>query len=187
MTLVVAVGLRGDYLLVSIGSSTDVLARLGQGKHLAERPELAPLQKFAGKRLTGVDYLSKAMSVRIASNKENIDELLKTADALLPLANLPAGEQEQIRKDAAELAADLKQVFPEPGAMMGLGFLTDRGLETYQYTWGEQPDAGRLQAAQSLAARRRQSGHRGRQSRQGLRGELRPVREVGGRGISLLR
>ena len=62
MTLVVAVGLRGDYLLVSIGSSTDVLARLGQGKHLAERPELAPLQKFAGNRLTGVDYLSQAMS-----------------------------------------------------------------------------------------------------------------------------
>ena len=45
MTLVIAVGLRGDYLLVSIGSSTDVLARLGQGKHLAERPELAPLAK----------------------------------------------------------------------------------------------------------------------------------------------
>ncbi len=138
MTLVIAVGLRGDYLLVSIGSSTDVLARLGQGKHLAERPELTPLQKFADKRLTGVDYLSKAMSVRIASNKENIDELLKTADALLPLAKLPAGEQEQIRKDAAELAADLKQVIPEPGAMLGLGFLTDRGIETYQYTWGEQ-------------------------------------------------
>ena len=49
------------------------------------------------------------MSVRIASNKENIDQLLKTADALLPLANLPAGEREQIRKDAAELAADLKR------------------------------------------------------------------------------
>ena len=138
MTLVIAVGLRGDYLLVSIGSSTDVLTRLGQGKHLAERPELAPLQKFAGKRLTSVGYLSKAMSVRIASNNENIDQLLKMADALLPLANLPAGEREQIRKDAAELAADLKQVLPEPGAMLGLSFLTDRGIENYQYTWGDQ-------------------------------------------------
>ena len=39
MTLVIAVGLREDYLLVSIGSSTDALARLGQGQHLADRPE----------------------------------------------------------------------------------------------------------------------------------------------------
>ena len=62
MTLVVAVGLRDNFLLVSIGSSTDVLARMGQGKRLAERPELAPLQKFAGKRLISVGYISEALS-----------------------------------------------------------------------------------------------------------------------------
>ena len=49
-SLVVALGLRGDYLLLAVGSSTDVLARLGQGTSLAERPEMAPLAKFADKR-----------------------------------------------------------------------------------------------------------------------------------------
>ena len=112
---------------------------------------------------------------------------MKTADALLPLANLPAGEQEQIRKDAAELAADLKQVFPEPGAMMGLGFLTDRGLETYRYTWGEHR---MLDGSKPVSLLQHVGGNpaiaavnRGKVSAGGLR----PVREVGGRGISLLR
>ncbi|MGO8690384.1 MAG: hypothetical protein ACLQLG_12185 [Thermoguttaceae bacterium] len=139
MTLTVAIGLRGDFLLVSLGSSTDVLGRFGQGKHLAERPELAPLAKFADKRLTHVGYLSKAMAVRVLGNKKDIDQLLEAANALLPLANLPAAEQEQIRKDAAELAADLKTLIPDVGPMMSLGFFSDRGIEDYQYSWGQQP------------------------------------------------
>ena len=61
LTLVVAVGLRGDYLLVSIGPSTDGLARLGQGKPLGSRPELAPLARFADKRLLSVGYFGKPM------------------------------------------------------------------------------------------------------------------------------
>ena len=139
MTLVVAVGLRENYLLVSIGSSTDVLTRLGHGKPLAERPEMAPLRKFAGKRLISVGYVSGALSARIATNKKDIDELLKTVDSLLPLAKLPAEEREQVRKDVAALAADLKTLIPDAGAAMGLSFLTDRGLESYQYSWGPQP------------------------------------------------
>ena len=70
MTLVVAVGLRDDFLLVSIGSSTDALARLGQGQSLADRPELAPLQKFADKRLISVGYISKAMATQIGQQPE---------------------------------------------------------------------------------------------------------------------
>jgi hypothetical protein len=48
-TLVVSVGLRNDYLLVSIAPSTAAVARLGHGPSLRERPELAPLAKFDGK------------------------------------------------------------------------------------------------------------------------------------------
>ena len=112
---------------------------MGQGKRLAERTELAPLQKFAGKRLFSVGYMSEALSTRIVSNKKDIDDMLKMVNSLLPLAKLPAEDREQIRKDVAALAADLKTLIPDAGAMMGLGFLTDRGFEHYHYTWGAQP------------------------------------------------
>ena len=186
MTLTVAIGLRGDFLLVSLGSSTDVLGRFGQGKHLAERPELAPLAKFADKRLTHVGYLSKAMAVRVLGNKKDIDQLLEAANALLPLANLPAAEQEQIRKDAAELAADLKTLIPDVGPHDEPGLLQRpryRGLPVFL---GPAAGPGRLEAAHLVGAHRRQPRAGRGQSRQGLRGQLRPADEVAGGGIPLL-
>ena len=135
-TLVIAVGLRDDLLLVSVGSSTDALARLGKGKSLAQRPELAPLAKFADKRLTSVGYVSEEFSRRLLGGTADLEQGLKAADAALRLSKLSSGEQDQIRKDAAALVADLKSVLPHPGAMMGFNFLTDRGLEGYQYSWG---------------------------------------------------
>jgi hypothetical protein len=145
MNLVIAVGLRDDYLLLSIGSSTDALTRLGQGKHLASRPELAPLQKFAGKRLISIAYLSKAMSARLLSNQKDLDQALKAVQQMLP--SLPTADRDQIGKDVAALVADLKTIVPEPGAMMGLSFLTERGIEGYQYTWG---DHARLDGSKPL-------------------------------------
>jgi hypothetical protein len=139
LKLTVAIGLRDDYLLVAIGPSTDALARLGKGKPLADRPELAPVRKFAQQRLISVGYLSKAMSARLGAGKEDIDELLQTAEALLPLAKLPAEETAQIRKDAAALAKDVKTLLPASGAMMEFSYLTAKGSEGYSYDWTQQP------------------------------------------------
>jgi hypothetical protein len=136
MTLVVAMGMRDGYLLVSIGSSSDALARLGRGAHLADRPEMAPLAKFADKRLTAVGYVSKEMCQRLLSNKKDIDDLLKAGGEMLSLVDLPKQDRDDIRKDAAALAADLKSLSPDIGPMMGLSFLTDSGIENYQYSWG---------------------------------------------------
>ena len=139
MTLVVALGLRGEYLLLSIGSSTDALERLGQGKPLADRPEMSPLKKFADKRVTAVGYVESALSTRLFSNRKDFDDLLKATKQLLPQTGLPAAEQEQIAKDAAALAADLKTLAPDPGALAYIGFRTDRGAESYQYWTGHFP------------------------------------------------
>ena len=83
LTLVVAIGLRDDYLLVSIGESTEELARLGASKLLVDRPELKPLRDFADRRLTSISYVSKAMNERLATSKEDIDELAKVVEQLL--------------------------------------------------------------------------------------------------------
>ncbi len=60
LPLVVAVGLRDDYLLLSVGPSTDALAKLGQGKRLVERPELKVLARFADRRFRAIHYLGTA-------------------------------------------------------------------------------------------------------------------------------
>ena len=137
LQLVVALGIRDDYLLLSIGSSTDCLARLGKETSLATRPEFAPLDKFAGERLTSINYVSKALNEQVATTKEDIDGLVELADMMLDEAGLPPQLAARLRKDAAALAEDIKQEIPEPGATVGLNFLTDDGIEGYQYDYSE--------------------------------------------------
>ena len=137
LTVVVSLGLRDDYLLLAVGSSTDCLARLGKGTLLAGRDELKPLEKFAGKELTSISYVSRAMMAKLSTGKKDIDDLLALVEEMLPVAGLPEDKEKQIRKDAAALAADLKRALPEPGAMMGFTFMTPSGMEGYTYDWSE--------------------------------------------------
>ncbi len=138
--LVVAIGIRDEYLLVSIGSSLECLEKLGKGPRLIDREEFKPLAKFADQRLTFVGYLSKAMSRRLNNQKRQIDDVLATVDMLLPEAELSDEQRERIRKDAKEMAEDLKGIVSEAGAVAGFSFLTDRGVESYRYAWGDFAD-----------------------------------------------
>jgi hypothetical protein len=144
---VVSVGLRGDYLLVAIGPSSEVLARLGHGRSLRARPEWAPLAKFAAKPLVSLGYVSKPMAARVGYGKQDIDQLLAAVDEILSLVELPDEGKQEIRKDAAALAADIKGMVPEPGAMFAFGFLAPGGSESYSYDWSGHPE---LDASQPL-------------------------------------
>ena len=134
--LAIAIGIRDDYLLFSIGESTDYLASLGTGKLLIDRPELEPLKKFADRRLVGVGYASKELNGLGGSvNLKRVGKLLEVVDEVLPHSGLPAGEQKQIRRDAGVLVEDIEQLLPQPGAMLAFSFLTDEGLEGYSHHW----------------------------------------------------
>ena len=114
-TLAISLGLRDDYLLLAIGPSTDVLARLGKGATLRSRPELAAVAKFADKRICSVGYLSKAVSQHFNQTKADIDNLLATVKGLLPSLPVPDKMRDDIAKDAAGLAEDMKTVHPRGG------------------------------------------------------------------------
>ncbi len=139
-TLVVALGLRDDYLLLAIGPSTDVLARLGSDTPLRRVKELAAVAKLADKRICSVGYLSKALSERFSQTKTGIDNLLQTVKTLLPSLPVPDKLREEIVKDSAAVAADLKTLIPEVGASSSVGFLTPSGVEGYSYDWTEHPE-----------------------------------------------
>lgn len=137
LKLVTAAGIRGDYLLVSVGPSTDCLERLGSGGLLIERPELAPLKKFTDQRLAAISYASLAMNQEVATSKKDIDALVNTLEDVLPDLDLPKADQDEILRDARSLAKDVKRVIPEPGAALAFAFLTGEGAEGYSYNWSK--------------------------------------------------
>jgi hypothetical protein len=139
-TLAISLGLRDDYLLLAIGPSTDVLARIGKGPTLRSLPELAAVAKFADKRICSVSYQSKALNQHLGQTKTDIDNLLETVKSFLPSLPVPDKLREDLVKDAAGLAADIKTLIPEVGAKSSIGFLTDSGLESYDYDWSEHPE-----------------------------------------------
>jgi hypothetical protein len=134
--LVITLGVRGNYLLATIGSSTAALEKLGKGEKLIDRPEFKPLAKFADRRLVSIGYVSEDLNEQLNRQQKDIDELLEFVNEVLPQSPLSAEQKERIGKDAKLLAEDLKTLVPKVGAMMALSFLTDRGIEGYQYSWG---------------------------------------------------
>ncbi len=140
LEVVVALGVRGEYVLLSVGPSTDVLARLGEGPSLLTRPEMKPLGQFADRRVASLSYLSPAMAKAAADTQQQIDDALEAVEQLLPLAELDPAQEKELRRDARAFAEGLKQFIPKPGPVAAISFLTDRGVEAYQYDWTVRTD-----------------------------------------------
>ena len=67
LKLVISIGLRDKYLIVSIGDDNKHLAQLGQGALLYDRSELAPMRKAADKPITEV--IVRQRGVRAAGGR----------------------------------------------------------------------------------------------------------------------
>lgn len=145
--LVIALGVRDGYLLVSIGRSLEYLEKLGKGPRLMDRDELRPLEKYVDKRLLGVSYASEALIRQTDRQNRNIDSMSKMADLWLTSADLSDEQKGRIKKDVRAFTQDVRQLEPEVGAMMFVKFWGDRGIESYQYTWG---GYGRMDDSQPL-------------------------------------
>lgn len=134
----IAVGVRGDFLLAAVGPSTKVIERLGQGKSLAQSPQLKPLAKFADKRLLNVYYISKGMMRALSSPDRDIDSLVDLARGVLGIAvkeeKLTEEQAGEIENDAAALADDIKKNLAKPAAAFGFNFLLEKGIEGYSFT-----------------------------------------------------
>jgi hypothetical protein len=135
--LTVSLGVREGYLLFSVGESTEHLAKLGKGKTLADRSEVAPLAKFTDQRLTEISYVSKAYAAQSAITKKDVAGYGMTARQLLEKTPLPGELKTRINNDIDGLLADLQKYVPEPGASFAFSFLNGRGIERYAYDWAE--------------------------------------------------
>lgn len=132
LKLTVSVGLRGSFLLLSIAEGTEPLARLEQpGKLLADRKELAPLRRFADRRLTGIQFLTQEWQ-RVHAGEGGVAEAL--LDYFKP-GVLTEEQERRVRADAKALDKDLARYESKPGAALTFAFLTERGSESYAYDW----------------------------------------------------
>ena len=113
--LVVALGVRDKYVLLSIGSSLECLQKLGKGPRLIDRPELKLLEKHVNKHLVAVSYISREMSRAIDRQRKNLRNMLEGVEKLLAKSDLSDEQKERIRKDAKSFIEDLEQRIPEPG------------------------------------------------------------------------
>jgi hypothetical protein len=137
MTLVIAIGLWNDYLIVSSGENTSHLAKLGQGARLADRKEFKQIEKHLDQRIVGVGYVSESFVRKTNSVPQQVDDAVELAKQFLPQANLEEDVEKELLNDIGRLASALKKHVPEPGAMVSVNFLTSRGYEGYGYSWAK--------------------------------------------------
>jgi hypothetical protein len=140
VTLAVSLLVKDDYLLLTVGPTPQVAAKLGQGAGLTTRSELAPLAKFADRKLVSVSYSSKTMAETFATKPEQIDTLVDMAKGGLDKLPLPENRRTAIDKDLKRMADELKATLPKPGAGLSFAFLTDHGQESYSYDYGTSPN-----------------------------------------------
>ena len=140
LKLTINLGVRGDYLLLSIGSTTEGIKQLGgEGPRLTSLAELKPLVRAAGKRLTGISYSSKALAAKSKMSADDIDNLATMAGHALDAAGIPENKRKAIMKDVSGLAGDLKKELTPAGASLSFSYLSERGYEGYDYQYGEFP------------------------------------------------
>lgn len=142
----VSIGVRGDYLLVSLGENNQHLQQLGNGPLLIDRPELAPLRQAAGRPLTSIVYVSHEYRARAATANQHqfygsflLEEFLKHPAALREDSQrlIDQETRRELMADIRTLSARLAAAASSQGATLRFSFRTPRGYEGYWYDWSE--------------------------------------------------
>jgi hypothetical protein len=135
--LTVALGVTDEFVILSIGESTDHLEKIGKGAVLADVPAIKRLEKHADQRLVAIQYVSKLFTQSMGSANKTINDIASAAEQALQQAKVGEEERKQIVDDIRSL--NLGRFMPEPGDMSGVAFLTERGYEAFQYNDGKRP------------------------------------------------
>ncbi len=142
----VSIGVRGDYLLISLGETNDHLQRLETGPWLLDRPEFQPLRQVADQPLTSIVYISQEYRARAsAANKHQIYGSFLFEEFLKHPATASESSHQVIDPETrGELVADMRTLSARAaaaassqGATLRFSFLTERGYEGYWYDWSE--------------------------------------------------
>jgi hypothetical protein len=140
LDVVIALGVIGDRVILSIGDSIDHLQKLalpGSGrKGLLDTPPFAKLRDHKDKPLTGISYVSGELAdLNQEGARAGFRMLNQAAEAGIKQADLPAEAAAETRQLLAKAEKDLGRRLPQAGPWLAFSFLTDRGYEGYVWDW----------------------------------------------------
>ncbi len=140
LKLTISLGIRDNFLLLAIAESTGIVEKLGQGKLLAARPEFQRLAKFADRKVTDIGYSSKALQALHSGGYDMEEMARKFLDVLKKTGKLQPEQEAKLRNDFKKFQRDVKGSLAKPGSAASVGFLTERGAESYSFDWSQHPD-----------------------------------------------
>jgi hypothetical protein len=130
-TLAVSAGLRGNYLLLSIGPDLEHLKKLGGEASLARSPAFAPVRRRLKPGVVSLSYVHPALaSSRL--NPAGVAAYVAKLLAVVPAGTLPEGFAPRLDKDLRSLVADVNGFLPEDGPRLSVTFL-NRGYESFTF------------------------------------------------------
>jgi len=139
LDIVIAIGRVGDWVILSVGDSTDHLDKLvlpnSGRKGLLTLPAFAPLAAHGDKRLTGISYLSESLCEAVNSTRSDMESALAVFDQLDETAGVTAEAKKDFRGLAEKFVDEWVERLPEAGPWMSFSFLNDRGYEGYAWNW----------------------------------------------------
>lgn len=149
LRLVIALGVVGDRVVLSIGDSTDHLAKLvapaAAAGSLYQTEPLAPLRAAAQERITGISYLSAEMAKAIAAGQVDLGPMLDSIGEAARKGDLSEEAVADVQQWLAGAAEWYAARLPVPGPWLAYSFLTAEGYEGFVWDWAtNQPlDASR--------------------------------------------
>jgi hypothetical protein len=136
-TIAIALGVEDEFVLLSVGATTDHLEKLGQGPTLADQAALKPIQRHASEKAVSISYVSKAFMQSLGSPQKTMDDIAGGIEEAMVQAKIDEEDRKTILDDVRAL--DLSKFMPQPGDVTGVVFLTARGYEAFQYNTTTRP------------------------------------------------
>lgn len=131
-TLALSIGLRGDYLLISLGADTSHLAALGGARSLAAEGALAPVRRRLKPGLVGLSYIHEALTTESPLPLDKFPREIRQVVALHRKEIRPE-TLERLEKDLRALIEERNTgLFPATKPVVAATFL-NRGLETFTF------------------------------------------------------
>lgn len=138
--VVLAVGVVGDRVVLSLGDSTEHLEKLvvsGRGfeKGLLSTKPLVPLKDHRDRPITAVSYVSQEMMEVLAPSTAELDQLASLTDQIAEQADLSAEAAADARETLQAISTQYAKWLPIPGPWMAYSFIAEQGYEGYAWDW----------------------------------------------------
>lgn len=138
--VVMAIGIVGDRIILSLGDSTDHLEKLvisggGFEKGLLGTRPLTPLKDHKDKPITAFSSVSQAMMEVLAPSTAEIDQLASLSDRIAEQAELSDEAAADARNMLQTISTQYAKWLPTPGPWMAYSFISEQGYEGYAWDW----------------------------------------------------